>query len=817
MDKNTKRYQYLFKLYSLAHPNKSSRSCQAEVNEIWNSKLKDDKKKIDDAAYDAEVEKLKVKKKVAEVGIRSFFKNSEKQRSEVVGNEVQSDEAVGDATTSTVVDEALENVEPLELTKPERHPAQDKLQEELRNVEKILANLIETRSLGLGADSSASLLKQIKEAKNLKDSIEKRLRRKIIDQKASQKQRDRKRENEVKIREKYPEIAASLKIRDSVGRPRIECDQPGILEDMLQMAMIGSACGEKRRDDIFRSVKTVDDLHQELNKMGYKISRSAVYLRLLPRDQTSNEGKKHVKTVPVKLIRPQNDLRKGHPDRMFAAESFKAVDNIANFLGPEAALYISQDDKSSVPLGVIAAKKQSSILMSVRTRVRLPDHDFKVGSKHLLVPSVIAVCQIDPKVGVTYSGPTYIGVRSAKHNGSTAFSHAEDLTRLCDLEPEIFKLSGSVREYKPVIVKGVDGGPDENPRFHNNIVMGCKTFQHFNLDCYIEVTNAPGLSAYNRAERRMYHLSKELTGVVLPYDTYGSHLVNGKTVDEELEVKNFQAAGEVLAEIWSNLEIDNHKVHAEFVSKSVDEETKKFQASPEFRARHVLETQYMTVYLKCDDKSCCSAPRTKVELLFPNRRIPTLIPIKLTATGPVAMELVKDINKKDISFPDIFARVVVEKQLMPESLTEKFGDVVPYDVYFPTQQDKVIKRICKNCSKYHASIKSLALHKKVCKKKRVNSKKGGKKSTKKSRREIVVSDEDPDENGEVSSGEEDLEEVMDDDVDASFEDYVNNMDDENIEEVQVEPSVSVSMGGVFEKILNLKEWLKLPWSPSHSE
>ena len=123
MDKNTKRYQDLFKLYSLAHPNKSSRSCQSEVNEIWNSKLKDDKKQIDNAAYDAEGEKLKVKKKVAEVGIRAFFKNSEKQKSEVVANRVQSYEVVSDATSSTVVDEVLENVEPLELTKPERHPA----------------------------------------------------------------------------------------------------------------------------------------------------------------------------------------------------------------------------------------------------------------------------------------------------------------------------------------------------------------------------------------------------------------------------------------------------------------------------------------------------------------------------------------------------------------------------------------------------------------------------------------------------------------------------------------------------------------------
>ena len=32
---------------------------------------------------------------------------------------------------------------------------------------------------------------------------------------------------------------------------------------------------------------------------------------------------------------------------------------------------------------------------------------------------------------------------------------------------------------KSVLVKGVDGGPDENPRFSNNMLMAIKTFQVF--------------------------------------------------------------------------------------------------------------------------------------------------------------------------------------------------------------------------------------------------------------------------------------------------------------------------------------------------
>ena len=121
--------------------------------------------------------------------------------------------------------------------------------------------------------------------------------------------------------------------------------------------------------------------------------------------------------------------------------------------------------------------------------------------------------------------------------------------------------------------------------------------------------------------------------MVLPYVTFGLHLVNGKNVDSELEVKNFNEAGEILAEIWNKLEIDKYPVQAEFISKPVTEATKSFQPGAEFRAKHVFETQYMTVYLKCDDKQCCSAPKTQVSVFFPGRRIPALIPIKLTSSG----------------------------------------------------------------------------------------------------------------------------------------------------------------------------------------
>ena len=84
------------------------------------------------------------------------------------------------------------------------------------------------------------------------------------------------------------------------------------------------------------------------------------------------------------------------------------------------------------------------------------------------MPSVLAQCETD-KEGVSYSGVTYIGLRSSKHNNSSAFTHQEYLLRMSSLMPEVFA--------KSILIKSVARGPDENPRFHKNKLMLLKIFQ----------------------------------------------------------------------------------------------------------------------------------------------------------------------------------------------------------------------------------------------------------------------------------------------------------------------------------------------------
>ena len=75
--------------------------------------------------------------------------------------------------------------------------------------------------------------------------------------------------------------------------------------------------------------------------------------------------------------------------------------------------------------------------MHFEYKVKLPDHDFVIPKQHKLVPSIIGDMQVKAKIvsldDVTYSGPTFIGIRSAKHLESSAYNHLADMKRIREL------------------------------------------------------------------------------------------------------------------------------------------------------------------------------------------------------------------------------------------------------------------------------------------------------------------------------------------------------------------------------------------------
>ena len=66
-------------------------------------------------------------------------------------------------------------------------------------------------------------------------------------------------------------------------------------------------------------------------------------------------------------------------------------------------------------------------------------------------------------------------------------------------------------------------------------------FLWYDFDALFITTNAPERSAFNRIERKMAPLIKELTGLILPHDHCGRHLnERGINIDDDLEKKNFK-------------------------------------------------------------------------------------------------------------------------------------------------------------------------------------------------------------------------------------------------------------------------------------
>lgn len=102
--------------------------------------------------------------------------------------------------------------------------------------------------------------------------------------------------------------------------------------------------------------------------------------------------------------------------------------------------------------------------------ISLPDHDWVVAERHKLIPTVYAMMEVKDgmkgnKEAVTYSGPTYIAIRSGKHCSSTAASHGKDFTHIVTNPDFTDFTQTSSGQVKPVVFFVVDGGPDENPRY----------------------------------------------------------------------------------------------------------------------------------------------------------------------------------------------------------------------------------------------------------------------------------------------------------------------------------------------------------------
>ncbi|CAG8766881.1 554_t:CDS:2, partial [Cetraspora pellucida] len=194
----------------------------------------------------------------------------------------------------------------------------------------------------------------------------------------------------------------------------------------------------------------------------------------------------------------------------------------------------------------------------------LPDHDWVVAKKHKLIPSVYAILDVqEGRYGhadaVTYSGPTFIKVRSSKHDSSTAYSHGKDFDNLINKRKLHNYITTIDEQSKPIVVLLTDSGPEENSHYKKTVQIMFEHFDIYNLNTIIVACFAPHQTP----------LSHNLAGVILRHNIFETHLdAQLRTNNKELEKHNFKAAGDVLASIWENTVIDNYLVLVKYVEPS---------------------------------------------------------------------------------------------------------------------------------------------------------------------------------------------------------------------------------------------------------
>ena len=67
----------------------------------------------------------------------------------------------------------------------------------------------------------------------------------------------------------------------------------------------------------------------------------------------------------------------------------------------------------------------------------------------------------------------------------------------------------------------------------------------------------------------MAPLTKTLSRILLPHGTFGTHLYSSrKTINTNLEKRNFKSAGEILEKVWEEIVLDNFPVVTDYVENA---------------------------------------------------------------------------------------------------------------------------------------------------------------------------------------------------------------------------------------------------------
>ena len=189
------------------------------------------------------------------------------------------------------------------------------------------------------------------------------------------------------------------------------------------------------------------------------------------------------------------------------------------------------------------------------------------------------------------AGPTYIALRSAKHDRCTHETHAVDFDRLVHSKEFEKVARDHLGRVKPIVIVNIDAsGSENNTRYPKTLATAIDRFKRYNLDVLVMINQAPGQNLFNVIERRLSPLSHDLAGLILPHDHFGTHLSDsGHTENALLERENLKRTGDALAEVWSMNVLDDYPVLAEYIQPPpmIDEQWK--MSDSKFTLSNILD------------------------------------------------------------------------------------------------------------------------------------------------------------------------------------------------------------------------------------
>jgi len=453
-----------------------------------------------------------------------------------------------------------------------------------------------------------------------------------------------------------------------------------------------------------------------------------------------------------------------HLDSHFVSATLRYIKDLAGTFGNDCVFYLVQDTKSSIRIGRPAARGHSPLMLRLDYQTCSANSTLIPESvRHQLKPTVYSSCLIDDAGSVTDSGPTYISIRSAKHDRVSIDCEEVDFDRVVKLKEFERTARNHIGEVKPIIIMSSDLiDPLDYTRFRKTLYFAIKKFKTYNLDAFILVTQAPGQSNFNISQRRLAILAQDLTGLVLPHNHFGTHLnISGLTVDADQEKLNFKKIGDVLADIWNMNMIDRQQIVAEYINppSSADEMTRfidtqftldslidqicdedeevplhqRIQRSrpticPNFTgndddtkpapvydideywcATHVFQTQYTIQIIRCTKPECCGPWRSNYIQVFPHRFLPPPVPFHRSSRGVRVAEIEASYADEKPDSPyygSLFQRIQFHGIVVRDTKVP----LIPFDAFCPSIQSNLQPRICSICKQYIPSILRLKNH-----------------------------------------------------------------------------------------------------------